>query len=196
MKHVAFIAAVLALGACAHQAPQVAPTPTGDARIIPAVDGEVYIPDKAAQGAYDRLGFAPARRAGDTVYVSGIIVGPPPGEGTDVEAFKEQARRAFRRMETILATAGLKFENVAMINSFHIWDGPNFKGTRDEQIAALNDVKNEFFPLPHPAWTAVGTTGLLSPAGVVEIQLTAHVPSTGGPRKGGRKPSTPSKTGD
>jgi hypothetical protein len=27
---------------------------------------------------------------------------------------------------------------------------------------------------PYPAWTAVGTTGLLSDGGIVEIQLIAH----------------------
>jgi len=31
---------------------------------------------------------------------------------------------------------------------------------------------------PHPAWTAVGTSGLLAPNGVVEIQMIAYVPQT------------------
>lgn len=31
---------------------------------------------------------------------------------------------------------------------------------------------------PYPAWTAVGTTGLLSDGGIVEIQLIARVPSS------------------
>jgi enamine deaminase RidA (YjgF/YER057c/UK114 family) len=30
-------------------------------------------------------------------------------------------------------------------------------------------------PPPHPAWTAVGTTGLALDTGVVEIQAIAHV---------------------
>jgi hypothetical protein len=37
-------------------------------------------------------------------------------------------------------------------------------------------VKDEFMPAPHPAWTAVGTTGLLLETGVVEIQMIAHLP--------------------
>ena len=77
----------------------------------------------------------------------------------------------------ILAEGGASFDDVAMINSFHVWDGPNFKGTRDEQIVVINKIKAEFIKGPHPAWTAVGTTGLLDPRGVVEIQLIAHVPA-------------------
>jgi enamine deaminase RidA (YjgF/YER057c/UK114 family) len=30
--------------------------------------------------------------------------------------------------------------------------------------------------MPHPAWAAVGTTGLLAPNGAVEIQMIAYVP--------------------
>jgi enamine deaminase RidA (YjgF/YER057c/UK114 family) len=37
-------------------------------------------------------------------------------------------------------------------------------------------VKDEFMPAPHPAWTAVGTTGLLAEDGVVEIQMIAYAP--------------------
>ena len=52
-------------------------------------------------------------------------------------------------------------------------------GTREDHINALIEVKNEFMKPPHPAWTAVGTTGLLEPTGLVEIQLIAHIPPTG-----------------
>ena len=63
-----------------------------------------------------------------------------------------------------------------MINTFHVWSGPNFAGTRDEQFKAFGEVKDEFMPGPHPAWTAVGTTGLLSDGGIVEVQMIAMVP--------------------
>jgi len=68
------------------------------------------------------------------------------------------------------------FADVVMINTFHVWDGPGFAGTREEQFAAFSAVKDEFMTAPHPAWTAVGTTGLLAPNGVVEIQMIAYVP--------------------
>ena len=31
---------------------------------------------------------------------------------------------------------------------------------------------------PKPAWTAVGTTGLLGEGGIVEVQMIAQIPDT------------------
>ena len=143
---------------------------------IPASGGEVVLGDATDQKTYDLYRFAAARRVGDTLYVSGVIVGRRPGEGNDVPAFKEQVRRAFRRLQGTLEAAGAGFKDVVMINNFHVFSGPNFAGTRDEQFEAFNAVKDEFIPPPHPAWTAVGTTGLLADTGIVEIQLIAHIP--------------------
>jgi hypothetical protein len=43
---------------------------------------------------------------------------------------------AIRRAGSYLKAAGLDFDDVAMINSFHVWQGPNFSGTRDDQFKA------------------------------------------------------------
>ena len=142
---------------------------------IPATGGEVVLASEADKKAYDRMHFAAARRSGEVLYISGVIIGPAAGEGNDIAAFKDQARRAFRRIEATLQAAGANFADVAMINSFHVLDTPHFVGTRIEQFQALSAVKDEFMPPPHPAWTAVGTTGLLSETGVVEIQMIAHL---------------------
>ena len=63
-----------------------------------------------------------------------------------------------------------------MINSFHLWEGPNFGGTKAEQFKAFEQVKEEFMHGPKPAWTAVGTSGLLPDNGIVEIQMIAAAP--------------------
>ena len=98
-----------------------------------------------------------------------------------LEAFKAQARRAFSRLQASLQAADLNFDDVVMINTFHIWDGPNFGGTKAEQFRKrpLEQVKEEFTHGPKPAWTAVGTTGLLPDTGIVEIQMIAAVPEQG-----------------
>lgn len=145
---------------------------------IPSPGGEVILPTAREQRAYDEMHYAAARRAGDFLYLSGVIAGRAPGEGNDAAAFKEQLRRAFRRIQATLQAAGAEFKDVAMINSFHVWNSPNFAGTRDEQFAAFEAVKDEFMPPPHPAWTAVGTTGLLSDTGIVEIQMIAKIPAS------------------
>ncbi len=142
---------------------------------IPAPGGEVVLPDEAAKKAHDGWRYAAARRLGDTIYVSGVVVYRAPGEGNDVAAFKLQTRRGLARLREILEAAGSDFQHVAMINSFHIWQGPNFAGSRDEQFAAFEAVIDEFMKPPYPAWTAVGTTGLLGNDGIVEVQLIAKV---------------------
>lgn len=143
---------------------------------LPSSGGEVIIPSRGGQYAHDTVGYAPARRAGDTLYVSGAIVFRGEGEGTDVAAFEAQVRRTLTSLNRTLQAAGATMDDVALINSFHVWEGPDFSGSKNEQIEVIARVWREFAQGPRPAWTAVGTTGLLGTGGIVEIQLTAHAP--------------------
>lgn len=157
--------------------PSFAAAQTADyPRRLPTPGGEVIIPGPGGQRAHDEVGYAPARRAGDTLYVSGAIIGRAPDEGNDLAAFEVQTRRTLTSLNRTLAAAGASFDDVALINSFHVWEGPDFAGTRDQQIEIIAKVWREFSDGPRPAWTAVGTTGLLAPTGIVEIQLIAHAP--------------------
>ncbi|WPB77491.1 RidA family protein [Archangium violaceum] len=156
-----------------------APTPKQEAPVpvrIPSSGGEVIIATPEEQREYDVFHYAAARRAGDTLYISGVVVSRREGEGKDVESFKAQVRRAFQRLEKTLAASGATFADVALVNTFHVWQSPDFDGDRDAQIVAFSAVKDEFMKAPHPAWTAVGTTGLLGTGSIIEIQLIAHVP--------------------
>ena len=164
--------AALALPAAAAQAP----APEAYPKRIPSTGGEVVIAGALDGRGYDEIHYAPARRAGDYLYISGVVAGRRPGEGKDVEAYKAQVRRAFARIDATLQAEGLSFADVVMINSFHVWDGPNFDGGKEQQIQAFGAVKDEFMPMPYPAWTAVGTTGLLAETGVAEIQMIAYAP--------------------
>ena len=180
MRKTALIAAALIAAASAAQA-QPAATPVYP-KLIPSPGGEVVVPFAGYQRVYDEMKFAPARRAGDYVYISGVVAGPRGAPERDAAAFTAQTRNAFKIIQRILTAEGLTFADVVMINTFHAWDGPGFKGTRDEQFAAFSKAKDEFMSAPHPAWTAVGTTGLLADDGVVEIQMIAYAP---------RRPATP-----
>lgn len=144
---------------------------------LPSPGGEVILPNAGAKKAHDEWRYAAARRAGDTLYVSGVVVFRAPGEANDGEAFKAQARRGFEQLKKVLTASGATFADVAMINSFHVWEGPNFAGTKDQQFAVFEDVVGEYFKPPYPAWTAVGTTGVLGEAGIVEVQLIVHSPA-------------------
>ena len=142
---------------------------------LPAPGGEVILPDAGAKRSHDEWRYAAARRVGDTLYISGVVIYRGKDEGTDVPAFKLQARRGLERLRKVLEAAGSDFQHVVMINSFHVWQGPDFTGTKDEQFQAFEDVIGEFMKAPYPAWTAVGTTGLLGTGGIVEVQLIAKV---------------------
>lgn len=175
MRDLTVFTALLSLLATTASA-QSAPAPAAPPQIerLPSSGGEVVIPSAHWRRIYDAVQFAPVRRMGDTIYVSGVVVGRRPDEGTDLASFEAQVRRAFQQMDRTLKAAGVTFDDVGMINSHHVWTGPNFSGTQDDQIMIINKVKAEFIKGPHPAWTAVGTSGLLGPEGIVEIQLIAH----------------------
>jgi enamine deaminase RidA (YjgF/YER057c/UK114 family) len=143
---------------------------------IPSSGGEVIIATAADKAtAYDQYHFSPSRRVGDTLYISGVVVGRRNGEGKDADAFKAQVRRAFHRIQTTLNAAGASFDDVVMLNTFHVWQGPNFEGDRAAQFAAFSAVKDEFMKPPYPAWTAIGTTSLIPDNGIVEIQAIVHL---------------------
>lgn len=149
------------------------------ASCVPTADGGVLMANATDKMAYEEYGFASARWSGSTLYVSGVIAHPREGEGKDVAAFQAQVRRAFKEIQRILNASGTDFSRVTLMNSFHVWDSPSFDGDAQAQFRAFSSVKSEFMPAPHPAWTAVGTTGLLIPSGVVEIQVIASIPHGG-----------------
>ena len=143
---------------------------------IPTPGGEVILSTPAEHTAYDEWNYAPARRAGDYVYVSGVVVARQPEGPRTPETFKDATRRAFATLCARLQALGADFADVVLINSYHDWSAPEFHGDRMAQFAAFREVKAEFMPAPHPAWTAVGTSGLIREAGIVEVQMIAYAP--------------------
>ena len=125
---------------------------------------------------YGEWHFAPAYRVGDFVFFSGVVAGSnEPGTVTP-EAYQEQLRQAFSRLQATLEDAGTSFENVVKLRTFHVFDSPFFEGDKRDHINAFRVVKDEFMPAPYPAWTAIGIDELLPDAGLVEIELIAIVP--------------------
>lgn len=176
----AFLPGITLIAASCLAAPAVAQSSVGR---IPAPGGEVVITDAKARTAYEKWHYAPARRAGDYVYVSGVVIAREPAGPYTPDSFKAAARSGFARIGAQLAAFGLTFDDVVMVNSFHDWSAPEFGGDRFAQFQAFGAVKDAFMAGVHPAWTAVGTSGLISPEGIVEVQMIAYAPQKRRPKR-------------
>ncbi|MBT8085777.1 MAG: hypothetical protein HKN35_06525 [Woeseia sp.] len=122
--------------------------------------------------------YAHAIRAGDFVYISGIVVSAANDDSLPISKarFREHTERAFEAIERYLATADASLAGMTKINTFHVLDGKNISLAIDEQALVIAETKAKYAVEPHPAWTAVGTTGLFSPRGIVEIEMVVYAP--------------------
>ncbi|HDR9224474.1 TPA: RidA family protein [Burkholderia vietnamiensis] len=126
---------------------------------------EAIIP-AGMESVYDRIGYAPAIKVGDTVYVSGQI-------GRDaamqlVEGREAQIVQAFENLKRVLEAGGATLADLVDLTTFHtdMRDLPLFMQVRDRYFHAH----------PRPAWTAVGAHMLGgAPGYIVEIKAVAVV---------------------
>lgn len=154
MRFIAVLAAAIATSGC------VAINAT-EAEVAPA--REVIVPQQW-QDAYDRYHYAPAVRAGDFVFLSGVVAGQRDGEAT-LEAGYD---RAFRNVGSILEASGADWSDVVEITTYHT-DLP-------AQFELFSQVKDRYVPAPYPAWTAIDVDRLLPDNGAVEIRIIAYAP--------------------
>ena len=121
--------------------------------------------------------YTPAARAGDLVFAGG-----PAGERLQAgggrrgarrsrvsfygSAIKKQTRYILENLARTLEAAGTSLSHVVKAQVFHT-DLANFAG--------FDEVWREFFPTPPPR-TTIGTTGLLVPGALVEVDLIAAMP--------------------
>lgn len=124
------------------------------------VERTIHVPE-GWEGAYE-FGYAPVVRVGDTVIVSGVPAG---GDGS----YEDKIRRMYERVEELLAAAGATWNDVVELTTFHTAprDSPEFQ----EEFERYMPIHREFFGEHRPAWTAVGTTVLLSPSAPVEMRV-------------------------
>lgn len=136
----------------------------------PATAGDVsrtiHVPD-GWEGAYE-FGYAPVVRVGDWVIVSGVAAG---GEGT----YEEKIRGMYTRARDLLKEAGATIDDVVELTTFHLQP----KGAADfrAEFDVYMPIHREFFGEHRPAWTAVGTSALLSRTAPVEMRVVAVVGS-------------------
>jgi 2-iminobutanoate/2-iminopropanoate deaminase len=108
-----------------------------------------------------------ATRFGNLVFVSGQT-GRHPVTGELGKDIREQTRNILERIKTILTAAGTSLDNVLTATTYL---------TRVQDLAAYNEEYAKYFPADKPARTTVTVAALNSPDLVIEITVTACVPS-------------------
>ncbi len=105
-------------------------------------------------------GFSDAIVTGDTIYLSGVVVGVREGE-TDLRLCYT---RAFERIGEILKNAGATWDDVVEITSFH--------SDLTTQMPAMVAVKKNYVKPPYPAWTAIQVSGLIPTNGIASFDVS------------------------
>jgi enamine deaminase RidA (YjgF/YER057c/UK114 family) len=108
--------------------------------------------------------FSHAVRSGGLVLMSGVTGVTASGDfSSDPTA---QFRQAFEHLGQYLGAAGLGFDALVEITTYHV-------GLR-QHLSAFMAVKDEYLPAPYPAWSAIGVSELITPGALVEIRGVAE----------------------
>ena len=120
--------------------------------------------DEGERRFQEQLGYADAVVAGDTIYLSGVVVGQR--EGEDLATAYD---RTYRRIGAILRRAGASWDDVVDITSYHT--------DVAAQMEALVAVHRRYVTAPFPAWTAIDVDRLIPERGITEIKIVARRPA-------------------
>jgi enamine deaminase RidA (YjgF/YER057c/UK114 family) len=121
--------------------------------------------DEGSRRFQEEWGYSDAVIAGDTIYLSGIVVGLREGE-TDLEAAYD---RVYRQIGAILRRAGASWDDVVDITSYHT--------DVTAQMDAIVAVHRRYVRPPFPAWTAIDVDRLIPERGITEIKIVARRPA-------------------
>ena len=108
--------------------------------------------------------LSPALDTGDFVFFSGVT-----GARADLTVAEEpetQIREAFGVLKETLASAGLTFDDVVEMTTYHV--------DLRTHLQAFTKVKDEFVRAPYPAWSAIGVSELITEGTIVEIRVIAR----------------------
>ena len=108
-----------------------------------------------------------ATKFGNLVFVSGQT-GRHPVTGEVGKDIREQTRNVLERIKVILVAAGTSMDNVLTATTYV---------TRRDDVPAYNEEYAKYFPTNKPARTTVTVASLNSPELLVEITVTACIPS-------------------
>jgi 2-iminobutanoate/2-iminopropanoate deaminase len=112
--------------------------------------------------------FTDAVRAGDLLFLSGVVPVDANRELVGGEDVVAQARQVFANMGDVLAAAGCSFADVVKVTIFL---------TDVDDRPLVNPVRQEVFGETRPASTLVEVAALVIPGAKIEVEAVALVPS-------------------
>lgn len=125
---------------------------------------EQIVPD-SHRPLYDNWHFAPAVVHDGIAFLSGVIGTRP--DGSCAEDAEEQFTDLFEGLAAVLAAAGIGFEDVIEMTSYH---------TDMSELRMFGKVRDRYMGEPWCAWTAIGCTALALPGARCEVRVTARRP--------------------
>ncbi|ENZ7914700.1 Rid family hydrolase [Klebsiella aerogenes] len=118
---------------------------------------------EAFQHYYDDWHFSPVIEADGTVYLSGVTAarkGKPISKDPE-----EQFHDAFYKLGVYLKAAGLGYDNILEMTTFHI--------DLKTHIDVFSQVKDVYLKAPYPAWSAIGVSAFIPENALVEMRVVA-----------------------
>ena len=107
--------------------------------------------------------LSPGIDDGRYVFFSGVTgTRPDLSVSSDPET---QFRETFQFLKNNLAQAGLDFDDVVEMTTYHV--------RLKEHLDTFVKVKDEFVSHPFPAWTAIGVSELITEGTLIEIRVIA-----------------------
>ena len=137
--------------------------------------GKVVVPALLREDV-EQFHYAPARRAGDFVYLSGVVAGNSSSTPMNDHGFRNELRRVFTLIEQLLNACGARMADVVELQMFHVFGSGRLALDKAGQLAAIAAVRDEFFPAPYPAAVELAVADLNPEGGLVEIKVTAFAP--------------------
>ena len=109
--------------------------------------------------------YSPGVKAGNTIYVSGMLSLDRDGKVVGIDDVRAQTRHILESIKAVLAEGGAKMSDIALNQIF-------IKNLDD--YAAVNEVYKTYFPSPAPARYCI-RADLVKPEFLVEIASTAYI---------------------
>ena len=137
--------------------------------------GMVMVPAELKDDV-EQFHYAPARRAGDFVFLSGIVASNRQSAPMDAQSFSNELRHVFEMMKQLLGACQARMDDVVELQMFHVFGSDRLALDKEGQLAAIARVRDEFFPAPYPACVELAVADLNPDGGLVEIKATAFAP--------------------